>query len=159
MRAEVRNIQRNLYKIVFTIVAMELFNVLLWLITEPICSLCESAGIGRGIGGTGWIVSEATRVIAIFIVSFLSGVLFPRERWIARLAATLWLLWLLFSGTTFMLHLSSVADGHIVSFFFRSLMIPLLCVTVIVLLFSPFFHDFGRLLRSYIQNRAKGVMP
>ena len=157
MRTEVRNIQRNLYKIVFTIIAMEIFNVLLCLITEPIYSLCESAGVGRGIG---WIVSEATRVIAIFIVSLLSGVLFPRERWIARLAATLWLLWLLFSGTTFMLHLSSVADGQLVYFFFRSWMIPLLCVTVIVFLFSPFFHDFGRLLRSYLQNKgAKGVMP
>ena len=159
MREEVRNVQRDLLKIVLAIVAMYLLNILLWFNADPIFSWCESAGVGRGIGGIGWIISDAIRIISIFIVSLLSGVLFPRDRWIARLAATIWLMWSLFSATATLLYISSVAgDQQLAYFFFESYMMPLLCMIVIVLLFSPFFHDFGRLLRSYIKKKRNEII-
>ncbi|MHC4116533.1 MAG: hypothetical protein ACYSWO_03390 [Planctomycetota bacterium] len=153
MRPEARAVQRNLLKLLLTAAAMMVLYTLLWPVGDPICSWCESAGIGSAIGGVGWIVYEAIRVMAILIVSLLSGVIFPRDRWIARLAALIWLLLLLLK-TTFMLQaLSNDAQGDLVSFITESLMMPLLSVTVIALIFSAFFHDCGRVLRGYFQNR------
>jgi hypothetical protein len=159
MRIEAHRTQLNVAKVVLTITAMMSLYPLLWIITDPVYSWCESAAVGREIGGIGWILNEATRLMAIFIISFLSGVLFTRDRWIARLAATIWLLWLLFCPTQALMHLSSAGQREVVSLYVRSWTIPLLYTSVIAFLFSPFFHDCGRLLRGHFRKRGDQGQP
>jgi hypothetical protein len=146
-------VQWNLLKIVITIVAMMFLLILLWSIADPIYCWCESVGTECKIGDIGWIVSEVIRVITVFIVSFLSGVLFPRDRWLVRLAAIIWLLLLLFYASNTLIYLSSADEDQVISIFIRYWIVPLIFVTMIVLIFSPFFHDYGRGLRSYIQKK------
>jgi hypothetical protein len=129
---------------------------LLLIITDPFFSWSQSAGIGRGIGGIGWIVDPAIRVIAIFIVSLLSGIVLVRDRWVVRPAATISVLWFLFYATRGLIHLLRVGEREEVSLYVRSWMIPLVLATAVAFLFSPFFHDCGRVLRSYLQNRMAG---
>lgn len=153
MRAETRTVQLGVIKIVLTIAAIMLFTPLLLIIADPLFSWCESAGTGRGIVMIGWIPDAAIRVLAISIVSFVVGLLFPRDRWVARLAATISVLWILIYDTLAVVYLVNRGEPQVASALVRSWMMPLACVGVIVFLCSPLFHDCGRILRSYLPHR------
>jgi len=143
----------SLAKVILLAVAMTSLYPLFLVIADPIYSWCESAGIGRGIGGIGWILDPAIRAVAIFIVSLLFGALFPRDRRIVRFAVTISVLWVLLWATVALIHLSSVGHPEEVSLYTRSWIIPFVCVAVVVVLLSPFVHDCGRVLRNYLQRR------
>ena len=147
---EVRTVELNLVKAVLTIAAMTFLYPLLFMIADPVFRCREAATPRQDIGVIGWIFDAAIRVIAVFIVSLIVGVLLPNDRWIARVAATISVVWVLFYDIAAVINLAGNVPPIVVSLLVRSQVIPLVCVTVIVFLCSPFFHDCGRVLRRYL---------
>ncbi len=143
IRTEVRRVERNVAKVVLAIVAMMSLHSLLLLVTDPIYSWCESAGMAHV---PGWLGDELMRVLAIFMIAFVCGVLFTRDRWLARTSAVIWVLGLLLYETQMLMSLSG--ERRTVIFWMRIVIAPLACTAVIVFLFSPCFHDWGRRLRG-----------
>ncbi|GEM_PF-2036891 len=141
-------------KVVLVVAAMMFAYPILLVAADPVYSWCESVRVGFGIGGIGWILDPAIRATAVFSVSFLWGLLSPADRWVVRPAATILVLWLLLCATFACVRLSSIRPPESVSLFVRAWVLPLTWVAVIVVLFSPFFHDCGRTLRSSLGRRG-----
>ena len=151
MRTETCTVELNIVKVIFTAVAMMLLDALLLILADPIYSWWESMEVGRG---GSWLLDQVVRLVAIFAVSFVSGVLLARDRWLSRVAATGYVLWLVSSTPSAVMYLLGTGRRQEASIFARAWMIPLICVAMIAFLFSPVFHDCGRVLRNHLQNRT-----
>jgi hypothetical protein len=146
MRKTVSKFLIALSKLLFTVMAMTLFYPVLGVITcEPITSLCQLLEVGSLVGE---ILMHGVHILSILVISFLAGLLFPRDRWIVRPAAIISISLVFF----FDIRAGIYASRNIAHFplfsFIRSLIIPFIFIILLTYWLSELLHHSGEILRG-----------
>jgi hypothetical protein len=100
----------------------------------------------------GWILIPVLYTIAVFAVSFSSGMLFARGRWVVRPAATIPLLLSLYFLTLCVTDTMRSGFDYETLYAVLTLIVPMVIGGVIAFCFSPLFHDWGRVLRNRLKR-------
>ena len=153
MRMNKRALVLGVIKATFAVsVTYVLFLGFLLSISSPdVSPLDDSAEAEPAIG---WILLPLFLVISVLAVSLMSGIVFVKDRWIARVTAII----------VASLALLSLASGLIavlrnglhsgILTYVKFLILPMSIAVMIVLVFSSLCHDWGRMLRGRINMRS-----
>lgn len=139
----------NVAKVVLTAAAMTCLYVFFLFMGSSSHPADPSVEGGYAIG---WILIPALCAVGVFIVSILSGLLFTKDRWIVRPAATALVLFCLSFLTLSMTDIVSPGLNSETISYVQQNILPMVIAGVIAFLFSPLFHDCGRALRNRLRR-------
>ena len=154
MRKNISNFMIALFKLLLVVITMSCLYPILFLgvfTYEPITTLCQGPEGGNLLGE---ILIGGIQVLSILVVSFLAGLLFPKDRWIVRPAAIIFVLWFFVNDIIAGIYLSINATGFPLYSFVKSSIVPYIFIIMLTYWLSSPLHRCGGALRGRPKVKA-----
>jgi hypothetical protein len=155
MREKISNFLTGLLKLMFVVIAMSFFYPVLLIVFSygQMTSLCRDPEGGNLLGE---IVLRGVHVLSILVVSFISGMLSPKDRWVIRPASIISVSWYLVNDIIGGIYISINSPGFPLYHYLKSLIIPyILIIFLTYYLCSPLYR-YGSVVRKGLDETRYG---
>jgi hypothetical protein len=146
MRKSVKTFLISSFKLFLIVIAMTYFYPILGIVTlKPIIVLCQVPEEGNLIGT---ILMYGVQIVSILFISFLVGMLFPKDRWVVRPSIIITLLLCLIDDIGAGIYISKKVPFFPLFSYLKQFIIPYIFIFIITYLLAPLVHHYGSEIRS-----------